>query len=65
MKDSAAHKNYQVKDREPAPADDDMFKARKQCDENLDEMVASRIVDHDAAKNGVLLERWQWRKIRE
>ena len=64
-KDSAVHKNYDVKDREPAHSDDDMFKARKQCDENLDEMVASRIADHDAAKNGVLLERCQWRKIRE
>ena len=64
-KDSAAHKNHEVNDREPAPADDDMFKARKQCNENFDEMVASRIAAHDAAKNGVLLERWQWRKIRE
>ena len=40
-KGSGAHKNHEVKDREPAHADDDMFKARKQCDENFDEMVAS------------------------
>ena len=64
-KDSAAHKNCEVKDREKAHADDDMFTARKQCNENFDEMVASRIADHDAAKQGVLLERWQWLKISE